>query len=105
MKVAINLSIDVTKLDKKRFFQGKKGTYADLILFVDLDNVDEYGNNGSIKISAKKEETEQQRKELPYVGNAKIFWRGEGQQQSGQQPSQQSGQQANSENWDDDIPF
>jgi hypothetical protein len=27
MKIGLNLSIDVTKLDKSRFFKGKKGTY------------------------------------------------------------------------------
>lgn len=30
MKIGVNLKIDVTKLDKSRFFKGAKGTYADL---------------------------------------------------------------------------
>jgi len=29
-KIGINISIDVTKIDKSRLFKGKKGTYMDL---------------------------------------------------------------------------
>lgn len=37
MKIGFNLSIDVTRLDKSRFFKGKKGTYAKLTGFVDTE--------------------------------------------------------------------
>jgi len=32
-KIGINISIDVTKIDKSRLFKGKKGTYMDLTTF------------------------------------------------------------------------
>jgi len=35
MKIGVNLKIDVTKLDKSRFFKGAKGTYADLSVYLD----------------------------------------------------------------------
>ena len=35
--IGLNFSIDVTKLDKTRFYQGKKGTYAKLTVFVDSE--------------------------------------------------------------------
>ena len=32
MAEMINVKVDVSKLDKDRFFKGKKGTYCDLVL-------------------------------------------------------------------------
>lgn len=47
-KVGISLTIDVTKIEKARLYQGQKGTYLDATVFVDLDEADQYGNNGMI---------------------------------------------------------
>jgi len=60
----ISLSVNVTKLDKKRFFKGKKGTYCDLVLFETPES--EYGDY-MIKQRAKKGE------KMPILGNAKKF--------------------------------
>ena len=49
MKVGIKYQVDVKKLLKEYFYQGKKGTYVTLTSFVDLDNTDEYNNSGFIK--------------------------------------------------------
>ena len=68
----ISLSIDVTKLDKSRFFKGKKGTYADLTLRFD-DEEDQYGNNGFISENVSKEEREAG-EQGTIVGNAKLRW-------------------------------
>ena len=65
MKVGVEVRIDVTKIDKARLFKGKKGTYLNLTTFIDLDNVDEYGNNGFV--SHKKNEGEQGN--TPILGN------------------------------------
>ena len=56
MKIGISISIDVSKIDKTRLFKGKKGTYMDLTAFIDLDNKDQYDNNGFISQSVNKEE-------------------------------------------------
>jgi hypothetical protein len=70
--IGINLSLDVTKLDKTRFFQGKKGTYADITVFIDTDQLDDYGNHGSLKQSTTKDERDGGMK-MPFCGSAKVF--------------------------------
>ena len=73
-RLGIALSIDVTKLDKSRFVQGKNGAkYADLTVWLSPDEADEWGKHGGIQIAATKEEQEAKEK-MPYVGNAKVFW-------------------------------
>ena len=48
-----------------RFYQGEKGTYLDLISFLN-DHRDDYGNDGSVALSKKKEEKDQK---TVYVGS------------------------------------
>lgn len=100
MKKGISVRIDVTKIDKSRLFQGKKGTYLDLTTFVDLDEKDQYDNNGFVTQSA----TEDERKagvQLPILGNVKVFWEGEG--QSNQAAAPEPTAPGNFE--EDSIPF
>ena len=105
MKVGISINIDVTKIDKARIVEGKKGKYIDVTAFIDLDEQDEYGNNGMVTQNVTKEEREA--KVLgPILGNAKVFYRDEGQQQA--KPRQAPAKQAPA--YDDDfdsstIPF
>jgi hypothetical protein len=107
MKVGIELRIDVTKIDKSRIYNGEKGKYLTMTTFVDLDNQDQYENNGMI--THKKNEGEER---APILGNSKVFWKGEstGQQQpqQPQQPVQQQQQPQQGQSFDDfdsDIPF
>jgi hypothetical protein len=79
-KVGVSLKIDVTKIDKARLFEGKKGKYLDATVFIDLAFADEYGNNGMITQDVSKEEKERGDRG-PILGNAKVFWQGEGKQQ------------------------
>lgn len=106
MKLGISIKIDVTKIDKSRLFKGEKGTYLDLTTMIDLDELDQYGNNGFIAQSVSKEERQNGVK-TPILGNTKVFWRDEsGGQQS--RPAQQGGNQspaAPDNNFDDDLPF
>jgi len=74
MKVGLNFSIDVTKLDKERFVKGKKGTYANLTTFVDIDNKDQYDNNGFISQSISKEERTSG-VQLPILGNVRVVFK------------------------------
>ncbi len=100
MRLGINLSVDVTKLDKSRFFKGKKGTYAKLTCFVDTEETSQFGDNGTITQELSKEDRDNGVK-LPILGNAKIFWKDgqSGQQSKGRQP-----QQNNQNNGYDDGP-
>ena len=111
MKVAVNFSIDVTKLDKTRFIEGKNGSkYVDLTCFISPEEPDQFGQHGGIQQSTTKDERDAGTK-MAYVGNVKAFW-GDGvnivkeasssnaPQSSGNAP-QSSGQPSFSE----DIPF
>jgi hypothetical protein len=109
MKIGVALKIDVTKLDKARFFKGQKGTYAHLTAFIDTENVSEYGDNGVITQSTSQEERQNGVK-LPILGNAKVFYT-DGQSQNNQVPAPGREQNQGSDyNQDqplpnDDIPF
>lgn len=97
-KVAVSLKIDVSKIDKARLFSGQKGTYLDATIFVDLDQLDQYGNSGMITQDVSKDEKAQGIKGN-ILGNGKVFWKEQGQapqaQQNGfQQQAPQQQQQA-----------
>ena len=103
MKLGVELNIDVTKIDKARLYKGKKGTYLTMKVFVDPDNADQYGNNGMI--THKKAEGEER---APILGNCKVFWKDDKQQQQGyQQPASQQNSPHGIPGFDDseEIPF
>jgi hypothetical protein len=108
MKVGISINIDVTKIDKARIVEGKKGKYIDVTAFIDLDEQDEYGNNGMVTQNVTKEEREAKVRG-PILGNAKVFYRDEGQQQARPKPPRQSTVERDpfaGEDFDDSqIPF
>ena len=72
MSKLLSISIDVTKLDKSRFYQGKKGKYASLDIWIE-DEKDQYGNDASVSESLSKEEREAKSKKN-YVGNGKKLY-------------------------------
>lgn len=74
MKIGVSISVDVTKIDKSRLFNGEKGVYADLTTFIDLDQKDQYDNNGFISQSQTKEERENNAPHTPILGNVKVFY-------------------------------
>jgi|TARA_R110000796_G_scaffold230784_1_gene348561 hypothetical protein len=74
--VGISASIDVSKIDKTKLIKGKKGTYLNITAFVDIDNKDQYDNNGMITQSVTSEERESGAKGV-ILGNTKVFWQGE----------------------------
>ena len=76
MKVGIRLKLNVSAIEKARLFQGKKGVYLDATTFVDLDNKDEYDNNGFVSQDISQEERKEGKKS-PIIGNASVFWRDE----------------------------
>lgn len=60
----ISISVNVDKIDKDRFFKGKKGRYMDLVLFETPES--EYGDY-LVKQRGDKDE------KMPILGNAKFF--------------------------------
>lgn len=90
-KVGVSIKLDVTKIDKSKLFQGQKGTYLDAQVFIDIDELDQYGNSGMITQAVSKEE-KQQGVKGNILGNVKVFWKD--QQQAPQQNRPPQPQQA-----------
>ena len=101
MKVRMSVRVDVTKIDKARLYKGAKGTYLDLVTFVDMEQQDQYENNGFISQSTTKEEREAQ-VQTPILGNVKVFFT-DGAKQVESAPVNQGG--LSIEELDDDVPF
>lgn len=112
MKIGVSLKINVSEIEKGRLFAGKKGKYLDATVFIDIDQKDQFDNNGMITQDVNKEEKDSGIKG-PILGNCKVFWtEGQQQQQRPQQQNQQPQQQKqpnpggfDNAAFDDDIPF
>ena len=96
-KVGVSLKVNLSQIDMQRIFQGQKGQYLDATVFIDLDQLDQYGNSGMITQDVNKEEKEQGVKGN-ILGNCKVFWSDSGQapqktapQGGFNQPQQQGG--------------
>lgn len=104
MKARINISIDVTKIDKERLKMGKKrqdgtyGKYLSLTTFVDTTKESKYGDHGFIAEQITLEEKEAGI-QGSILGNSKVVW-----QEDGLPPSKPQ-QESQSDFQDDDIPF
>ena len=111
-KVGVSIKLDVTKIDKQRLFSGQKGTYLDATVFIDIDELDQYGNSGMITQDVSKEE-KQNGVKGNILGNVKVFWKDNNSQQQqhqggwGQPQQQQAPLQYNNvpADYDPDIPF
>ena len=98
-KIGVSLKINVSQIDKARLFSGKKGKYLDCTVFIDINDLDQYGNSGMIIQDITKDEKTSGGKGN-ILGNCKVFWNEAGQapqaNQSGfqqQAPQQQAPQQ------------
>ncbi len=69
MSTIVNASIDLSKIEKSKVIDGKKGKYINITLFVN-DEVDQFGNNASIIMSQTKEEREAKTPRV-YLGNGR----------------------------------
>ena len=111
MKVAVNFSIDINKLDSSRYIHGKNGAkYVDLTCFISPEEPDQFGQHGGIQQSTTQDERSAGTK-MAYVGNVKAFW-GDGvnivKEASSSNAPQSSGnapQSSGQESFDDDVPF
>ena len=88
----INIKVDVTKLDKDKFFKGKKGTYANITVAENMDGESEYGDTHYVFESQSKEERDAKTPKN-YLGNGKEF------------VFNSNGVNQTTETVDDDLPF
>jgi hypothetical protein len=71
MATIINASIDVTKIPKEALIKGKKGTYANVTVFITDET--RFGNNASVAMSQSKEQREAGEPKV-YLGNGKVVY-------------------------------
>jgi len=99
MAVIFNASIDVTKIDKTKLINGKKGTWLPVTVTIN-DELDDFDNQGSITIQQSKEERESKEKKT-YLGNGRVAWCND--QISNLSPT--GGAKKAPEKQQDDLPF
>ena len=103
MKIGVRVKIDVTKIDKDRLYQGQKGKYLDCTTFIDIDEQDQYNQNGFITQDVSKSDREAGIKGA-ILGNVQVFYK-DGESQS-QAPAQQQPQSGGLDDFEEDsIPF
>jgi hypothetical protein len=72
MSSLINVNLNLQKLPKEKFVQGKKGVYYNFTISVN-DETNQFGNNVVMYDSQTKEEREA-RKDKVYIGDGKVVW-------------------------------
>ena len=98
----ITIKLDVTKLQKERFFKGKKGVYADLVL---IEHPNDFGDDGFVTQAITKEERDAGERG-PIVGNWKELKKKEPPPPPRQAPQRPPPDpQSHLLPRDDDIPF
>ena len=103
-KIGVNISIDVTKIDKAHLVAGKKGTYLNLTAFIDPNETDQYGNNGMVTQGLNKEARDAGQKGA-ILGNSKVFWKDPSESSPQVQQSPQQAFAGATEAVDTDCPF
>ena len=72
MASLITASINLSKIDKSKIIEGKKGQYLPITISLN-DDLDQFGNQGNMTISQSKEEREA-KADKSYLGNVKVVW-------------------------------
>ena len=72
MASIISGSIDLTKIDKSKIYEGKKGKYYPVTVVVN-DEVGQYGDSGYIMTEQTKDERDA-KAQKQYLGNVKVIW-------------------------------
>ena len=95
MAQTITASINLSKIDKSKLIKGQKGTYLNLVAFVN-DEPDQFGNNVAVAQSQTKEERD---------GGAKTNYLGNGKTSDMQQREVKTESIPMRAEQDDDLPF
>ena len=101
MSTLINASIDVTKIDKSKLYNGK---YLNLTISIN-DQTDTYGNNVGLTESQTKEERDLKTSKR-YIGNGKVVYtNGEVKVAEKQEKPLQTASQKFAQQEESDLPF
>ena len=72
MASIISGNINLSKLDKSKIYEGKKGKYYPVTVVIN-NEVGEYGDSGYIMTEQTKEQREA-KEQKSYLGNVKVVW-------------------------------
>jgi len=105
-KIGVEIQIDVMKIDKSRLYHSKKtgAKYLTMTAFIDIDEKDQYDNNGFISEKQTKEESDS-KTYTTILGNCKVFWSNAPVPAMPEQPQATANPPAIPAHEFDDIPF
>jgi hypothetical protein len=72
MASIISANIDLTKINKSKIYEGKKGKYYPITIVLN-DEPGQYGDSGYIMTEQTKEERDA-KSQKEYLGNVKVVW-------------------------------
>lgn len=104
MSKLINLSIDLTKIDKAKINSHTNGAKYYSITVELKDEADNYGNNVSAWTSQTKEERAA-KTNRQFIGNGKVIWESPSQNTTAQAPVSYQAKPINQVEEDDQLPF
>tara|TARA_R100000353_G_C6422717_1_gene173670 strand:+ start:116 stop:436 length:321 start_codon:yes stop_codon:yes gene_type:complete len=106
MASIISGNINLSKIDKSKIYEGKKGKYYPVTVVIN-NEVGEYGDSGYIMTEQTKEQREA-KEAKNYLGNVKVIWTDGQNVSTADQPAQaamQMQQPARDISEDPDLPF
>ena len=107
MASIISANIDLTKIEKAKIYEGKKGKYYPITIVLN-DELGQYGDSGYIQTEQTKEERDA-KSQKSYLGNVKVVWTNgsnvEAAERDGGGPPQQQGYATPQAASEPDLPF
>ena len=104
MASIISANIDLTKIEKGKIYEGKKGKYYPITIVLN-DEPGQYGDSGYIQTEQTKEERDAKQPKS-YLGNVKVVWtNGDNVAAAPRDGGPAPVQQAAVAQADDDLPF
>ena len=104
MASIISGSIDLTKIDKSKIFEGKKGKYYPITVVLN-DEPSQYGDSGYIQTEQTKEERDAKVPKV-FLGNVKVVWtNGQNCCVATKEGAQQTIDNTQSQEQEPDLPF
>lgn len=104
MASIISSNIDLTKINKSKIYEGKKGKYYPITIVLN-DEPGQYGDSGYIMTEQTKDERDA-KAQKEYLGNVKVVWtNGQNVTTADKQGVQQSIEMQNVKQEEPDLPF
>tara|TARA_B100000214_G_scaffold63956_1_gene42166 strand:+ start:2824 stop:3138 length:315 start_codon:yes stop_codon:yes gene_type:complete len=104
MASIISSNIDLTKINKSKIYEGKKGKYYPITIVLN-DEPGQYGDSGYIMTEQTKDERDA-KAQKEYLGNVKVVWtNGQNVTTADKQGAQQSIEMQNVKQEEPDLPF